>query len=285
MKKNDGVPADSVALVTGATSGLGRSTAQSLAQQGWTVLVHGRDNQRCDDVVRELRRSGGTAYPYLADLSSLAETMKLGARVASDYPSLGLVVNNAGVGAGADSRRRELSRDGYELRLAVNYLAPVVLTRALRAPLRAAGNAQVLNIGSAGQSPIDFDDPQFTKGYTGMEAYMRSKFALATFTLAVADEYARDGIRVNCSHPANYMDTTMVLETGMSPWSSVAEGTKSVLYAVQAGLSGKSGQFFNESHVGRAHQMAYRKETQERLIFLTDFLVESIGSVGGNTPL
>ncbi|WP_346427570.1 SDR family NAD(P)-dependent oxidoreductase [Streptomyces sp. AcE210] len=88
------------ALITGATSGLGRSLARALAGRGWTVLVHGRDESRCAAVVKELRTAGGTAYPYLADLASLRETAELGRRVAAEHPSLGLLVNNAGVGAG-----------------------------------------------------------------------------------------------------------------------------------------------------------------------------------------
>ncbi|WP_326723296.1 SDR family NAD(P)-dependent oxidoreductase [Streptomyces sp. NBC_00243] len=274
-------PPSTPALVTGATSGLGRSLARALADRGWTVLVHGRDEGRCAEVVGELRAAGGTAYPYLADLSSLKEAAELGRRVAAEHPSLGLLVNNAGVGAGRDSRRREVSRDGYELRLAVNYLAPVVLTHALRSPLRAAGSAQVLNIGSIGQSPVDPDDVQFTRRYDGMEAYTRSKFALAAFTFTIAEEYAAEGIRVNCVHPANYMDTTMVTEAGVRPWSSVAEGTAAVLHAVDDGARGASGQYYNESRRAKAHRLAYSVDTQRRLASLTEALIAPAEGASG----
>ncbi|MFE6623720.1 SDR family NAD(P)-dependent oxidoreductase [Streptomyces sp. NPDC057740] len=271
------------ALVTGATSGLGRSLARALADRGWIVLVHGRDENKCTAVVDELRAAGGTAYPYVADLASLEEAAELGRRVAAAHPSLGLLVNNAGVGAGRDARHRELSRDGYELRFAVNYLAPVVLTRALRSPLRAAGTAQVLNIGSIGQSPFDPDDVQFTRRYDGMEAYTRSKFALAAFTFTIAEEYAREGIRVNCVHPANYMDTTMVIEAGVRPWSSVAEGTAAVLHALDEGARGVSGQYYNESRRAKAHRLAYSAGTQQRLTSLTDQLIAPAERAGGTS--
>ncbi|AZP22413.1 SDR family NAD(P)-dependent oxidoreductase [Streptomyces aquilus] len=277
------LPPSAPALVTGATSGLGRSLARALADRGWTVLVHGRDENKCATVVDELRAAGGTAHPYVADLASLEEAAELGRRVAADHPSLGLLVNNAGVGAGRDARRRELSRDGYELRLAVNYLAPVVLTRALRSPLRAAGTAQVLNIGSIGQSPVDPDDVQFTRRYDGMEAYTRSKFALAAFTFTIAEEYARDGIGVNCVHPANYMDTTMVLEAGVRPWSSVAEGTAAVLHALDEGARGASGQYYNESRRAKAHRLAYSADIQQRLTSLTDQLIAPAERAGGTS--
>lgn len=270
------------ALITGATSGLGRSLARALAGRGWTVLVHGRDESRCAAVVEELRAAGGTAYPCLADLSSLREAAELGRRVAAEHPSLGLLVNNAGVGAGRDARRRAVSRDGYELRFAVNYLAPVVLTHALRAPLRAAGAAQVLNIGSIGQSPVDPDDVQFTRRYDGMEAYTRSKFALAAFTFTIAEEYACEGIRVNCVHPANYMDTAMVTEAGVRPWSSVEEGTKAVLHAIDEGARGASGQYYNESRRAKAHRLTYAADTQRRLTSLTDQLIAPAQEAGGS---
>ncbi len=263
------------ALVTGATSGLGRGLALALAAQGWTVLAHGRDKARCDQVVQEIRAAGGDAHPYLADLSSLGETAALAQRVADDRPSLGLLVNNAGVGFGADPGHRELGADGYELRLAVNYLVPVVLTRMLRSPLR-AGAAQVVNIGSVGQSPIDFDNPQFTRGYDGTEAYMRSKFALATFTFTIAEEYVPDRVRVNCVHPATFMDTGMVRDAGISPSTSVAQGVDAVLAVVEAGQGDTTGVFFNGARPGRAHAEAYGTEVRERLATLTNQLLTRV---------
>ena len=276
MSDFDTTPPIGPALVTGATSGLGREVATALAERGWTVLVHGRDEQRCARVVAELRAGGHRAHPYLADLGSLRECAELAQRVAADHPSLGLVVNNAGVGFGADKRRREVSTDGYELRLAVNYLAPVVITRMLRAVLRAAGQAQVLNIGSVGQSPLDLNDPQFTRGYDGSEAYMRSKFALAAFTFATAAQFAQDGIKVNCCHPATFMGTAMTHDSGISPWTSVAEGVESVLTAVRAGQAGQTGLFFNGTRTARASQKAYDRGLQQRLSELTSTLINRV---------
>lgn len=247
------------ALVTGATSGLGHGVAEALSERGWTVLVHGRNEQRCGEVVAKLRAKGRSAYPYRADLSSLREAARLAQQVADDHPSLGLLVNNAGVGFGADRKHRELSKDGYEMRLGVNYLAPVVLTRLLRSPLRAAGHAQVLNVGSLGQSPLDFDDPQFTRNYDGAEAYMRSKFALAAFTFMTAHEYTQDGIMVNCIHPGTYLDTGMTREAGIKSLTSVTEGIDAVLQAIRAGQHNTTGVFFNGTHRSRANDRdAYR---------------------------
>ncbi|GGK87796.1 3-oxoacyl-ACP reductase [Sphaerisporangium melleum] len=265
-------PPTGPALVTGATSGLGRATALALAARGWNILVHGRDKTRCDEVVAEIRAAGGSASPYLADLSSLGRTAAMAEQVASDYPSLSLLLNNAGVGFGADTRYREVSKDGYELRLAVNYLAPVVLTKLLRAPLR-AGGGQVVNVGSIGQSPPDFDDLQFIRRYEGSKAYMRSKFALAAFTFAMAEEYLEDGIRVNCLHPGTYLDTGMTREAGINPWSTVQEGVDAVLRVIEAGQNGTTGHFFDGSRPTRAHQDAYAPKVRQRLRALTGQLL------------
>lgn len=267
---------NTTALVTGATSGLGRSVALALAGQGWTVLVHGRDGTRTAAMVKEIHERGGSARPYLADLASLAQVAALGRAVAADHPSLGLLVNNAGVGAGRPGRGRQESADGYELRLAVNYLAPVLLTRTLGGALRAAPS-QVLNIGSVGMSEVDLDDPQFTRRWDGMESYTRSKFALAAFTFATAEEWHATPVHVNCSHPATYMDTGMVRESGVSPWTSVEEGRRAVFHAIEEGRT-STGLFFNGTHATRAHRRAYDRGVQQRLAELADRLIDAVTS-------
>lgn len=125
-------------LITGATSGLGREVARSLADHGHHVLVHGRDGQQTDVLAAELQATGAMAQPYVADLASLAEIRELVNQVSNDHHALHVLVNNAGVGAGPPPHAtRGLSQDGYELRFAVNYLAPVLLNQLL-APLLVA---------------------------------------------------------------------------------------------------------------------------------------------------
>src|SRR5690349_4114445 len=117
-------------LVTGATDGLGRALAEDLAGRGMTVLVHGRDDERGARTVREITEATGNrdVHWYRADLADLAQAAALADRVGRDHPQLDVLVANAGIGGGEP---RETSRDGYELRFAVNYLAGYVLTRRL----------------------------------------------------------------------------------------------------------------------------------------------------------
>ncbi|KUN31812.1 3-oxoacyl-ACP reductase [Streptomyces corchorusii] len=260
----------STVLITGATSGLGRYVAFELVRSGHLVLAHGRDRARTERLVEELRTEGA-AEGFVADLARLAEVRELGARVAEAHPGLDVLVNNAGVGGGTPGSGRELSADGHELRLAVNYLAPVVLTRALLPVLRANPPARIVNVGSGGQEPVDVADPELTRGYSGISAYCRSKFALAAYTFTLAEELAGSGVSVNVLHPATYMDTAMVREGGITPWSSVADGAPGVL-ALATRETG-SGGYYDGTRPARAHEAAYDADVRKRLAAVTEQLL------------
>ncbi|GHH82491.1 3-oxoacyl-ACP reductase [Streptomyces sulfonofaciens] len=266
----------STVLLTGSTSGLGRRLAFELARAGHVVVVHGRDGHRTARLAAEIDDAGGEADAVVADLSSLAEVRALGVRVAAAHPDLDVLVNNAGVGFGAPGAGREESADGHELRMAVNYLAPVALTRALLPVLRKNAPARIVNVGSTGQVPVDLDDIEFTSGYVGVEAYRRSKFALAVHTFALADELAGSGVSVNVVHPATYMDTSLVRDAGVSPLSTVEEGTAAVLAlaATDTGLH-HNGTYFDGTAPSRAHPEAYDPGVRRRLLSATDRMLTS----------
>ena len=93
---------------------------------------------------------------------------------------------------------------------------PVLLTRRLLPLLRASAPSRVVNVGSLGQQPIDRDDIEMTTGYAGVDAYRRAKLALAAFSFDLADELRGSGVTVNCIHPATFMATEMVLDSGIA---------------------------------------------------------------------
>jgi NAD(P)-dependent dehydrogenase (short-subunit alcohol dehydrogenase family) len=259
--------ADDVVLLTGATSGLGRWLAPRLARAGLVVLVHGRDPAKVGATVHAVRADGGVADGYVADLASLDECRRL-AREIAERGDLTVLVNNAGVGFGAPGEGRQVSRDGYELRWAVNYLAPVAITRALLATLRANAPARVVNVGSAGQLPIDFGDLQSAHDYDGIAAYRRAKLALAAWSLDLADELSGAGVTVNCIHPATFMDTQMVQQAGIAPHSTVEQGGEAVLRLV-VGEAG-TGEYYDGTTVSRAHHDAYDPDVRAALREATD---------------
>ncbi|MFJ2240487.1 SDR family NAD(P)-dependent oxidoreductase [Streptomyces sp. NPDC087859] len=260
----------STILITGATSGLGRHLAFELVRSGHVVLAHGRDPGRTERLVEELRTEGD-AEAFVADLASLAEVRELGARVADARPDLDVLINNAGVGAGAPGTGREVSTDGHELRLAVNYLAPVALIRALLPVLRANAPTRIVNVGSVGQDPVDFDDIEFRRGYDGFAAYRRAKFALAAHTFTLAEELAGTGVAVNVLHPATFMDTAMVREGEFTPWSTVADGAPGVLALATQDVG--TGGYFDGTSPARAHEETYDRDVQKRLAAVTDQLL------------
>ncbi len=127
-----------------------------------------------------------------------------------------------GHGFGPPGADRQLSADGIELRFAVNYLAGYRLTRLLLPLLISSAPSRIVNVASAGQLPIDFADPMLEREYDGISAYRRSKLAQIMFTFDLADELRDNGVTVTSLHPATFMNTTMVRETGTDPASSVA---------------------------------------------------------------
>jgi NAD(P)-dependent dehydrogenase (short-subunit alcohol dehydrogenase family) len=253
-------------LITGATDGLGRELALRLGTAGARVLIHGRDAVRADRLRQDIRAAGGPEPEVLlADLASLREVDKLANSISGE---LDVIVNNAGIGGGRPGTTREVSADGIELRFAVNYLAGYRLTRLLVPHLAPTG--RIVNVASAGQQAIDFDDPMMERGWDGFSAYQRSKLAQIMFTIDLAAEL--DGRLVNSLHPATFMDTTMVNESGVSPISSVAEGADATMRLITA-PDLPTGRYFNGLREARANQQAYDAAARERLRTLSDELI------------
>jgi NAD(P)-dependent dehydrogenase (short-subunit alcohol dehydrogenase family) len=258
-----------VVLVTGSTDGLGREVARRLAADGAHVIVHGRNRDRGEALVAEIAGDGGSARFLAADLASLDEVRRLAETVSAEYDRLDLLVNNAGIWL-RDGERR-LSADGHELSFAVNYLSGYLLTRMLLPLLRQSAPARIVNVASAAQTPIDFDDVMLERGYGGGRAYGQSKLAQILFTVDLAEELAGTDITVVALHPATLMDTPMVRGAGVTPRTTVAEGLAAVLHAATApGV--ESGQYFNGMRPARAHAQAYDAEARRRLRELSERL-------------
>ncbi|HUH13056.1 MAG TPA: SDR family NAD(P)-dependent oxidoreductase [Longimicrobiales bacterium] len=260
-----------VILVTGSTGGLGREVARRLAAGGAHVIVHGRDRERGEALVREIDAEGaGSARFYAADLASLEEVRAFAATLLEDYDQLDVLVNNAGIWlAGSDERR--LSADGHELHFAVNYLAGYALTRLLLPRLLDSAPARIVNVASVAQRPIDFEDPMLESGYSGSRAYAQSKLAQILFTVDLAEELEGTGVTVVALHPATLMDTPMVREAGVRPRATVEEGADAVLQAVTA-PDIPSGAYYDGLRRDRAHAQAYDAAARAELRALSEQL-------------
>ena len=257
-------------LITGATDGLGKRVARDLAAAGATVLLHGRDPRKGEGVLDEIREASGSERLryYNADLSSLTAVRGLAARLREDHHRLDVLVHNAGIGTGNGRGERETSADGHELRLAVNYLAPLLLTDLLLPLLRRSAPARIVSVASAGQQAIDFRDVQLERHYDGLRAYRQSKLALVMLTFDLAAELEGSGVTANCLHPASLMDTKMVRDTDRfgAPRSSVAEGAHAVEHLIASPeLDAVSGEYFDGTEPAPAEPQAYDRAARTRL--------------------
>jgi NAD(P)-dependent dehydrogenase (short-subunit alcohol dehydrogenase family) len=253
-------------LITGASDGLGRALAEDLAADGrHRLLLHGRDARRLGEIAEV---TGGETFQ--ADFSSLADVRRLAAQVAAAHDRLDVLVNNAGIGFHTEGVSRQLSADGHELRLAVNYLAPALLTRELLPLLRRAAPSRVVNVASAGQQPMDFDDPRLERDYTDVAAYCRSKLALICHTHDLAEELRGSGVTVNSLHPASYMPTAMSRRSGMEIVDTLEKGVAATRRLVDApDLAETTGRYFDGEKEARASEEAYDPDHRRRLADLT----------------
>src|SRR5262245_52494364 len=262
MERHDG----KTALITGSTDGVGRVVAKALGARGMRVLVHGRDRERGERVVAEIKAAGGSAEFLAADLAALAEVRRFADMVQRATGRIDILINNAGIGSGGAQGVRQTSADGYELRFAVNYLAGFLLTELLLPLIKQSAPARIVNVSSLGQQAIDFTDVMLTRGYSGSRAYCQSKLAQILFTIDLARELEGSSVTVNALHPATYMDTTMVRQSGVTPISTAEEGAEAILkLALSPELEGRSGLFFNGQREARADAQAYDAGARQRL--------------------
>jgi NAD(P)-dependent dehydrogenase (short-subunit alcohol dehydrogenase family) len=240
------------------------------------VLIHGRDRGRGEQTLAELgERSGRDSHRlYLADFAALDEVRSMGEQIVAEQPGLQVLVNNAGIGTAlpGDGARME-SRDGYELRFQVNYLAEFLLTRLLEPLLVRSAPARIVNVSSAGQMPIDFDDVMLDRSYEPVRAYCQSKLAQVMHTFDLATQLANAGVTANCLHPATFMPTKMVFAARGSAASTLEEGVEATLRLVaDASLDGVTGRYYNGQRESRADPQAYDPQARCRLRELSERL-------------
>ena len=266
----DALGQQDVILVTGSTSGLGNEVARRLAATGAHVIVHGRNQERGMALVQEIEESGvGSASFYAADLASLAEVRSLARTVLENYDRLDVLVNNAGIGSARDGRQE--SRDGHELVFQVNYLSHFLLTELLLPRIVESAPARIVNVASAAQSPIDFDDVMLEEEGAIGRAYGQSKLAQILHAFDLAEALAGTGVVVNALHPATFMDTGMVRQAGVEPRATVDEGADAVMQLIVEPV--ESGQYFNGLEPARANTQAYDEDAREKLRSLSRKLV------------
>jgi NAD(P)-dependent dehydrogenase (short-subunit alcohol dehydrogenase family) len=189
------------AVATGATSGIGEEAVLALAKMGARIVFIARDEGRAEATLAKLEAAAprlGHAV-HLADLSSMAETRRVGLLIAKSEPRVDVLINNAG----ALFSDRRVTAEGLELTFALNHMAYFVLTAALAERLAASAPARIVSTASAAHlgARLDFADLQGANGYNGWRAYGRSKLANILFTREAARRLSGSGVTANCFHP------------------------------------------------------------------------------------
>lgn len=263
--------------ITGANRGIGHATARLLSSQGHRIVLVCRDEGGGRDALTSLAPLPGDARHHLviADLGYLDSVRQGAQRILDIGCPLAALVNNAAVLPG----RRTLSRDGFEIQLAVTHLGHFLLTHLLLPMLnRHTGKSRVITLSSAAHAgpPLDLEDPNFeARPYNRLRAYQRSKLANVLFTLALARRTAGTRVEAVALHPGVY-DTGLLRDyLGMVPgggavasvFAGNAEKAAPILAKLAAGRRGEnlSGAYLNKGVVDTPSRTARDREAQERL--------------------
>ena len=270
-----GPMAGKTVLVTGATSGIGRATAEGLAAMGADLAITGRDRGRTERAAQEIRSTtGGRVAAFVADLSSQSEVRRLADEVRHALPRIDVLVNNVG----GYWNTRHVTADGLERTFALNHLAPFLLTNLLLDRLQGSAPARVVTVASNAQAMgrIDFDDLQGERSYSGATAYNQSKLANVLFTYELARRLRATSVTANALHPGVVSTSFGAEDPGLVqrlfvPFArpfmkDAARGAAtSVHVASAADLEQVTGRYFANSRPKRSSKRSYDEAAAARL--------------------
>jgi NAD(P)-dependent dehydrogenase (short-subunit alcohol dehydrogenase family) len=265
-----------ICLITGATSGIGRVTARELARRGMRVVLVGRDAARAEATATAIaRETGSSAVEYLvADLSAQAQVHALADSFRQRHERLHVLVNDAG----AVFAHREVTVDGLERTLALNHLAPFLLTNLLLETLQASGPARIVTVASAAHNgaTLNFADLQHVQGaYRPFQVYGQSKLANILFTYELARRLQGTSVTANTLHPGFVSSNFGKSEGGL--WKplftllrpfmiGVERGAQTSVYVASSPeVEGTTGQYFVKSKPARSSRQSYDESAQHRL--------------------
>jgi len=264
-----------VVVITGATSGIGTAAARALAGMGARVVIVARDAKRGAMTRADITGSTGNrdVEVALCDLASQREIRRLATELCDTLPRIDVLINNAGL----TMAERRITEDGIETTLAVNHLAPFLLTNLLIDRLQSSAPARVVTVASDAHrgAVLDFDDLSAERGYSGWPAYCRSKLANILFNLELARRLQGTGVTANCLHPG-------VVATGLGRggpllirvFQSVARpfllhpdrGSETIVYlASSPDVKGASGGYYEKRRRVEPSAAARDRRTAERL--------------------
>ena len=256
-------------FITGSTDGIGKLAALKLAKDGHNIIVHGRNSEKLAATISELKEtsSNSNITGYISDLSDFESIHKMIKDISSKDPNIDVLINNAGVFKSSV----QTNKDGLDLRFAVNYFAPYLLTNGLLPILSKGKLARIINLSSAAQAPVSLPALAGKESISSQEAYAQSKLALTMWSFAFAK--VNPTLTTIAVNPGSLLNTNMVKEAYGHHWSSADKGAD-ILYnlAVSEEHDENNGKYFDndKGFFSDAHPDAYNEAKIYELIAETD---------------
>ncbi len=261
-----------IILITGSTDGIGKLVAFKLANDGHTIYLHGRNSEKLDKVIAEVKQASGNTNVdgFVAEFSDLDDVRKMADVVLSKLFKLNVLINNAGV----FKSQVDKTDDGLDIRFAVNYFAPYILTNKLLPLLQSSVGARIVNLSSAAQSTVRVGALNGEANINVSEAYAQSKLALTMWSFDLAKRL--EDISVIAVNPGSLLNTRMVNEAYGQHWSPASKGSD-ILYglAVSYEYNGITSKYFDNDKgnpkgvFAQAHADAYDQALISKLLLNT----------------
>jgi NAD(P)-dependent dehydrogenase (short-subunit alcohol dehydrogenase family) len=266
-------------LVTGASQGIGRVTAVTLARMGADVSIVVRNKEKGEEVVAEARQAAADAGAkgevdlFLCDLSSMAAVRGLAAEFKARHDKLHVLVNNAG----AMNATRKVTTEGFELTFATNHLAYFLLTELLRDLLVKSAPSRIVSVASEAhrRGHVDFDDLQAERAYSGVAVYSTSKLMNILWTYELARRLEGTGVTANTLHPGVVRTGFGKNDPGFFRWVfkigglffiGPEKGAQTQIHLATAPeLAEVTGKYFDRSKEKRSSLASHDQATQRRL--------------------
>jgi NAD(P)-dependent dehydrogenase (short-subunit alcohol dehydrogenase family) len=270
-----------IALITGCNTGIGKITAIELARQGYEVVMLVRDSQKSRDAREAIKAASGSdrVQLFYVDLASLASIRQAAEQVKQQFSKIDLLINNAGI----LKKKKVPSTDGFELSIAVNYLAPFYLTQLLLPLVKKAESARIINLSSEmyKRGKVLIDQQFETEPFDGIQAYSDAKLLLVYFTKSLAKRLADHSITVNALHPG-VVNTDVFRE--YPKWlsslvglfiTSPQKGAQPTLYlATSEEVKDVTGAYFNKKQQNETIPKANDEELAEKIWAKTEAMIK-----------
>ena len=246
-------------LITGSTDGIGKLSAEKLAIAGHELLLHGRNPQKLEAVVQEIKEKTKNRQisGFLADFSDLSQVKSVAKKIQERGSKLDVLINNAGVFKTANPH----PKGQIDQRFVVNYFAPSLLTQALLPLIQASKDGRIINLSSAAQASVSLSALKGEASLSDFEAYAQSKLALTMWSFFLAKKYPK--LTITAVNPGSLLDTPMVQKAFGHSQKPVSVGAE-ILYrlALEENFSGVTGSYFDndQGDFGSAHPDAYDEQ-------------------------